>query len=519
MEILSELQNIFDNRELAIGFWLLVAFIASIFFKSTREFLRRVIPLLLSKTFITFYLIFAGYFILVIILLRSIGYWDTSLLKDTIIWVVFIQFPLFAKTIEKAKDGRFYRDLIKQNIALIVLLEFILNFWTFSLLFEIILIPLTIITGLFLGVITSNRKFRKYKVTFDSIISLFGLMLIVKALVSLIKNPMDILSNSSLKEFFLPLILLIFNLPLMYGLGLYSSYEQLFLRLKGDKKEKSKIKILLFQFSGLSLYRVNYVRKNIHRTIAISSSADELRKKLHKLEQTLLYKVGDNYMKKANSYTVVSSIAIILSVIGLIATNSDVTVRDLVTFNFIVDSFKLKEILSSIFEIAIVISISTLVHGIIYRQKQLTDISNVKKYVLFDLLYVIKKQKQQLQEIIPIEDSNAIFSSYLTYAYDLNSITEKSIDRYENLLSTWEMDLLKQLQDSLFDLITTVGIKENEFNNLNLIGFSKHFNEKVKSAPQTKDINTFLYELEKTLNNYSNQINILCEEFKYILPE
>ena len=141
---MDTLQAIFNNREIAVGFWVMVSGIALLFVKSARKPLKKIIILLLSKKFIAFYLVFAGFLFLVLAFLKWIGFWNINLLKDTVFWVLLVEFPIFVKTIEKAKDNRFFGNLIKENIALSVIIEFFVGFWTFSLWVEIILIPITV---------------------------------------------------------------------------------------------------------------------------------------------------------------------------------------------------------------------------------------------------------------------------------------------------------------------------------------------------------------------------------------
>ena len=117
---MSELQEIFNNREIAVGIWVLLAVAISVFTKPVHQFLKSVFPILFCRKFVVFYIVFLSYFCLVTYGLHAIGFWNTSLLKDTIFWVLFVELPLFVKTIEKAKDNHFFAQLIKENIALIV---------------------------------------------------------------------------------------------------------------------------------------------------------------------------------------------------------------------------------------------------------------------------------------------------------------------------------------------------------------------------------------------------------------
>ena len=101
---MGELQNIFNNREIAIGIWVSLAVIISIFTKPVKQFLKSIIPILFCRKFVVFYIVFLFYLCLVTYFLYAIGFWSIALLKDTIFWVLFIELPLFVKTIEKSRE-------------------------------------------------------------------------------------------------------------------------------------------------------------------------------------------------------------------------------------------------------------------------------------------------------------------------------------------------------------------------------------------------------------------------------
>lgn len=51
------LQNVFNNRKIAIGFWGTVSVILLIWTKPAREFLKIVLPILFCKKFVVLYVV------------------------------------------------------------------------------------------------------------------------------------------------------------------------------------------------------------------------------------------------------------------------------------------------------------------------------------------------------------------------------------------------------------------------------------------------------------------------------
>ena len=139
------IQEFFNNREIAIGIWVIIGLAVILPTKPARQFIKTAIPILFCKKFVIFYIVFLSFLGLVLFALNWAGLWDLTLLKDTVFWVLFVELPLFAKAIEKADGGRFFSKLIRENVAIVVAIEFFVGFWTFSLITEIILIPLTVL--------------------------------------------------------------------------------------------------------------------------------------------------------------------------------------------------------------------------------------------------------------------------------------------------------------------------------------------------------------------------------------
>ena len=109
--------------------------------------------------------------------------------------------------------------------------------------------------------------------------------------------------------------MLLLNLPVVYGLALYCGYEELYIRLKGSKLEKLKMKILLIWFSGIKLSKVTAVRKKISETIMVSTTAAELKKNLTKLEKHLSLQIGENYMRRSRFYIAMCILAFVQELI------------------------------------------------------------------------------------------------------------------------------------------------------------------------------------------------------------
>ena len=343
---------------------------------------------------------------------------------------------------------------------------------------------------------------------------LWGIVIVITSINHFFQAPEQFINIDTLKSFLLPIVLLFLSLPIVYGLALYSTYEQIFIRLKGKKSEQVKMKLYILSFSGINLAKASALRNSVPVTVVHSTTAKDLQKNLRTLTQRLSLQIGDNYMKRSHYYLVACIIGLLVSLVGLISVNSDVSFKDLITFNFTLYPERIKEILTYIFSTMLVFSVSLLVFSIGFNKKQREDISQIKKYALYELLASVKRQKSQLMEYPPIDDPAVLYASYILNTYEVKQTCDKVLSSYSNLLTTWEFDVVKRLQLYATSFINDLGICAENIDQYDALSFSALYNEKVEKAPQNEKINTFTYAMQKDLKKYSEQIRLFYDTFK-----
>ena len=512
---MNAIREIFNNREIAIGLWIILTVFLLLFTKPAREFLKTALPILFCKKFVVFYIVFLSYLGAILYVLNWAEWWDFELLKDTIFWVLFVELPLFTKTIEKADGTHFFRKLLKDNIAISVIIEFFVGFWTFSLAVELIIVPVTILVSALYAVASRDKKHLSVRRFFEVLFAVWGIIIFINAISCLYISPGTFFNLDTLKALLLPLVLLIFNLPVVYGLALYNMYEQVFIKVTGTNCEQRKMKWQVLCFAGLSLSRVAAIKKNFPTTIVFCKTSRQLKINLANLSKRLDLQIGDNYMKRSRYYLLACISGLLISLIGLICANSDVPLKDLVTLNFVIDIHRLKEILTYIFSTALVFSVVLLFYAIGFNKKQREDISQIKKYALYELLFAVKRQKTELTEFPPLEEPEKLFDSYVLNAYDVRIACDKVLTEYENLLTTWEKETIRYLQFSAMTVSDDFGIKAENSSQYTKAFFCDYYNNKVRTAPQNEKINTYTYTLKTNLEKYSTRVKQFCEDFKY----
>ena len=243
----------------------------------------------------------------------------------------------------------------------------------------------------------------------------------------------------------------------------------------------------------------------------------DLKANLDKLEDRLLLRIGDNYMKRSKFYIITFIIGIIISAVGIVLLNTDAKAKEILTLNFRLDIPNFKELATYILCTILVFCLFALTFAIGFGKRKYEEISQVKKFVLFELLSAVNRQKTQLQDFIPTDSPKDLYICYIVNAHEIKNACDKVLSAYENVLKTWEKESIEQLQLYSTAVVGDIGIDSEHFTEYNATSFSEHYNEKVKSAPQSDKFNSFISILETDIKKYSDKINIVAEDFKNFL--
>jgi uncharacterized membrane protein len=259
--------DIFSTRELSLLIWLLIGLTAMMFGKDLRKSLGGIFKLLFGKQIGTILLLLTVYVTATLFLLNKIGTWDFTLLKDTIFWFVSVALVLFF-SINKAKDTHFFKDIVKESFKWPIALEFFVNFYTFGLLTELILMPTTLFLAMTLAYSQTDKKYEQVSKLLTNIFAIIGLTFFAYVTYKTFYNYQDFLTLHTLFSFLLPPILTILLIPFLYLLALYMNYEVLFIRVDfmtndSDKEQSLKRENLLL--ANLNLNRLTSISKKLNK--------------------------------------------------------------------------------------------------------------------------------------------------------------------------------------------------------------------------------------------------------------
>lgn len=227
---------IFSTREIAVIFWLVVFCIYILINKEIRKSAYRVIIALGNK-----YVVFAILFLFVYTYLITYfplyicGAWDGSMIKDTCIWFLFTALSLLFN-VNKARDFTFFKRIITDNIKVIIIVEFLFNFYTFPLVVELIMLPILtflIIVQTYAEIYQQQEP--KYKVTtscIKKILSLIGYGIFIYVIWMAIKDYGNLLLIYNVKILLLPIFLTLLSIPYFYVVALIIEYDSVLTSIK-----------------------------------------------------------------------------------------------------------------------------------------------------------------------------------------------------------------------------------------------------------------------------------------------
>ena len=137
--------SFFSNRELALLIWLIIVLVYSLIKDKWRCYLKRIITSAFALKLIIVYITLIIYAFVIILLLYLTNIWEICLLKDTIIWLLFSALAT-AFTLINIKNFSYFTGLIKSNITVTAIVQFIINLYSFSLAIELIMLPIIVFT-------------------------------------------------------------------------------------------------------------------------------------------------------------------------------------------------------------------------------------------------------------------------------------------------------------------------------------------------------------------------------------
>ena len=140
-QYLTWLQQAFNNREIAIGLWIILGLLFCLSRAELRSSLWNLASALIAPKLLLFFGIVAINVVALCWLLAEIGLWSMSQMPPTILWFVMGGCVFAGRALQSKEDDQFFRKLFRGSLRLGGIFEFIVVAYTFSLVTELVLVP------------------------------------------------------------------------------------------------------------------------------------------------------------------------------------------------------------------------------------------------------------------------------------------------------------------------------------------------------------------------------------------
>lgn len=224
-----------NNRELALLIWMFLLFLWVAF---TTNFLKNAGKILQSffwSKLTPYFLVVATYVTGIVYFLFKIHLWDLSQLKNTVLWHFTVGVASLFHITDKDKRN-YLNATIKDVLSLTAILQFLIGVYSFSLIVELILMPLVVIITGMAVIAKSNKEYHKLIPALRKVTVLIGLILICYSLFKIIADFKSFANQSTLTDFLVPAVLSFLFLPMLYIMSIVVTHDDVFTGI--DKRIK-----------------------------------------------------------------------------------------------------------------------------------------------------------------------------------------------------------------------------------------------------------------------------------------
>ena len=223
--------GVISNREWALLIWLGVVLATFLLRSDLRSILLEVVRLPLNRAVVVPVALMAGWVGGMVVGAARMGGWDAGLVPDTTVFFFGTALVLMFSAVQGIGEQRFFRRTTLRVFRVAVVVEVFINLFAFSLVFELLLLPILVILSMLSVVAGSEQRCASVKVLIDTVVALIGFALFAYVLYQVVTDWQDFDRTGALRKFALPLWLATGIVPFVYLVGLYAAYDGAFKRI------------------------------------------------------------------------------------------------------------------------------------------------------------------------------------------------------------------------------------------------------------------------------------------------
>lgn len=233
-----------SNREVALIIWFFIFAVWAIRIEGVRGQLWNMVKILTSGIIVKVLAVMFVYILCQLLVLRGLGLWDMSQMKNTIVWSFSVGLLTTFRVNDLAKEEGYFINAVKDNFKIIAAIEFVVNFHALSLVVELILIPISTFL-IMVQAYTEIKNEEGYEVVHKVVTRALGVIVtavLVYEVVHIANNTDEFFSSGTFNDFLVPVLLSVMFLPFLYCMMLYTVYENIFIRIPFFANDDEMIK-------------------------------------------------------------------------------------------------------------------------------------------------------------------------------------------------------------------------------------------------------------------------------------
>lgn len=221
--------DIFNNRELASATLIVLIFVWACYkSKEVISTFKLVLRSFLQKAIIITLASLIGYISITIYSLNSIDVWNVGQLKNTILWFVFVGFVQLLNA-NKINDPKLYlKKSLNDQIKIIVLVEFLVAFHSYSFPMELLLVSVITILACCSAFSSGKPEYISANKFCNYLLAIIGTLILVDTLITIYQKPSTFFAVDTFRDFLVPMLLSVSFLPYMYVFYYFLAYERTF---------------------------------------------------------------------------------------------------------------------------------------------------------------------------------------------------------------------------------------------------------------------------------------------------
>jgi uncharacterized membrane protein len=212
--------------------------------------------------------------------LRLIHLWNAQLIKETLLWFLLAAVPLLVDAVGQRDPETFFKKAVSDALKVIVVFEFLVGTYTFSLPVEIVLVPVLAFLAAAEAYAGMKPEYAGAARLTGTILAIFGLVIVGSAIARAVGDLSGLANLHTLQQVALGPLFSIAVIPLLYAFTLISQYESLFIRigpvnepLPGDIKWYARRSLILhLRFSAARV--ATFLRSHGLQLMRIRSKED-----------------------------------------------------------------------------------------------------------------------------------------------------------------------------------------------------------------------------------------------------